>query len=236
MGPTQDQPQDKTITESWHKTNTELVLDEVQTKSVSINSKKAADIDNKLKQVTSDKPAHGSPEVITGELYNIPTVCPTITRELRKPLTRLHDIALQNKVTREKETDELDIVKGEFKKPPARPFIMDVEDKDTSEEDSAEPTCKITKTTECFEVDDALSSPGNATPTTPFERPNRYAMVSNVNVNVFHIQHFKPVKPDKIKREKHGKIDSVPADKLSKFGFQVITTNLFNFLVIICCG
>ena len=86
---------------------------------------------------------------------------------------------------------------GKLKKPPAWPYRIDVEDNDTSEEETDEPAYRTTKPDECCEVDNALSSTGNATPTPPCERPHRYAMVSNVNVNVLNILHFKPVEPDK---------------------------------------
>ena len=89
LGPTQNQPEDKTNTKSWHKTNTEVALDEDQTEmNAPINNKKAADIDTGQKHVTSDKKAYDPPEFIARELNNIPTVRSTITRELRKPPTR----------------------------------------------------------------------------------------------------------------------------------------------------
>jgi hypothetical protein len=66
-GPTQDLLQDKTSTKSWHKTNTELALDEVQTETDEPdNDKEATGTDTVRKDVTSDEPDHNTPKADEG--------------------------------------------------------------------------------------------------------------------------------------------------------------------------
>jgi hypothetical protein len=88
-----------------------LALDKVQTEiDEPDNDKKATGTDTVRKDVTSDEPVHDSPKAVA-----------TNIGEVDKP------------------SNELLTIISEFKKQPTRPHIIDVEDNDTSEEETDEP-------------------------------------------------------------------------------------------------
>jgi hypothetical protein len=169
-GPTQDLLQDKTSTKSWHKTNTELALDKVQTETDEPdNDKEATGTDTVRKDVTSDEPDHNTPKADEGAFaatireVDKPSNEPlTIMSGFEKPTTKPHIIDVEDDDNSEEETDELITTMGEFKIPPARPHIIDVEDADTSEEETDEPGQITTMPDEWFEVEDALQAPPRA--------------------------------------------------------------------------
>ena len=121
-GPTQNQLQDKTSTKSWHKTNTELAIDKVQTEIAEPdNDKGAAGTDTVRKDVTSDKPVHDFPKVVATtivEVDNLSNELLTIISEFEKPPTRPHIIDVEDEDTCEEETDEPPTIMSKFKKPP----------------------------------------------------------------------------------------------------------------------
>ena len=137
-GPTQELLLNKTSIKSWHKTNTALALDEVQTET--------NEPDDNTPEADEEASAATIREV--DEPSNEPLI---IMSEFEKPTTKPHIIDVEDDDNSEEETDELITTMGEFKIPPARPHIIDVEDTDNSEEETDEPAQTTDRPDEWFE-------------------------------------------------------------------------------------
>jgi hypothetical protein len=244
-GPEQDLLLDKTSIKSWHKTNTALALNEVQTETDEPNKDKEAEPDDNTPEANERALA-----VAIREVDRHSNDLLTIMSGFKKPPNQPHIIDVEDEDNPEEETDEITTM-GKFKIPPARPHIIIMES-DNSEDETDEPAQTADIPEEWVEQDDAppttpRTTTEEAAPIPPHEglHRSRYLVKAcgyfthgiwcdcpfipepspryhmETNLNVPQTLPTKPRKSDKSRQEEWDKTYGVPAVKVSKLGFPV---------------